>query len=295
MSTMMPTKPPVSHPNQVAEPQSMGEYLPFAGRNAIAEMSMAIQFALPFDQQIGTAEEAIKAEFLAEFPKFEPVQMFTLNIGVQQFATGGGNPAPTLNGFNLTKTKSDATPARVLRAIANVVSMHFFEYISWKETRPQGIGYITRCLKKLAIMERNPATSVLLRYVDRFTFDGAAEDATAGKLFRPDNKFVPSNLLDRGYQWHCNSGWFEPLVGDAPAFNQLTITSNMIKTAVGVSLDHNSIYNLPKQFNSLVELTHGTNEHPALGEIFDRQHNVNANLLRNLLNQKMLDTIGLKR
>jgi uncharacterized protein (TIGR04255 family) len=273
----------------------MGEYLPFAGRNAIVEMSMGIQFALPFEQQIAGLQEAIKAEFLAEFPKFEPIQMFTLNVGAQQFATGGGNPTPTINGFNLTKVKPDGTPARLLRAMANFVSMHFLEYTSWKETKPQGIDYIRRCLKKLAIIDRNPVTSVLLRYVDRFTFDGVAEDATADKLFRPDNKFVPSHLLVRGYQWHCNSGWFEPLVGDAAALNQLNIVSGMIQTAVGVSLDHNSIYNLPKQFNSLAELSHGTNEHPGLEEIFDRQHAANANLLMNLLNQRMLDTIGLKR
>lgn len=257
-------------------------------------MSIGIQFAQPFEQRIAGVAEAIKAEFAAELPKFEPIQMFTVNIGAQQFPTGGSNPTPTINGFNLTKVKTDGTPARVLRAMGNVLSVHFLEYTSWKETKPQAISYVTRCLKKMAIIERNAAMSVLLRYVDRFTFDGAPEDATAGKLFRPDNKFVASKLLDSGYQWHCNSGWFEPLIGAAPALNQLNIASGMIQTAVGVVVDHNSIYALPEPLNSAAALTQGAGEQPSLEAILDRQHTVNADLLKNLLNQEMLNTIGLR-
>jgi len=290
----MLTKASTSPPARTPDLQSMSGYLPFAGRNAIVEMSIGIQFAQPFDQQIAGAAETIKAEFVAEFPKFEPIQMFTVNIGPQQFPTGGSSPTSTINGFNLTKVKTDGTPARVLRAMGNVLSVHFLEYTSWKETKPQAINYVTRCLKKMAIIERNPATAVLLRYADRFTFDGPSEDATGGKLFRPDNKFVASKLLDRGYQWHCNSGWFEPLGGAAPALNQLNVVSGMMQTAIGVSVDHNSIYALPKPINSVAELTQGAGEQLSLEAILDRQHTANANLLRNLLNQEMLNTIGLK-
>ena len=288
----MLTKASASLTARVPDPQSMSGYLPFAGRNAIVEMSIGIQFGQQFDQQI--AAETIKAEFVAEFPKFEPIQMFTVNIGAQQFPIGVSNPTPTINGFNLTKVKTDGTPARVLRAMGNVLSVHFLEYTSWKGTKPQAISYVTRCLKKMAIIERNPATSVLLRYVDRFTFDGAPEEATAGKLFRPDNKFLASKLLDRGYQWHCNSGWFEPLVGSAPALHQLNIASGMMQNAVGVAVDHNSIYTLPKPFNSVAELTQGAGERASLEAILDRQHTANADLLKNLLNQEMLNTIGLR-
>lgn len=272
----------------------MAGYLPFAGKNSIVEMSIGMQFTVPLDQQVGGAAEAIRAEFVAEFPKFDPIQTFTLNIGAQQFPIPGSNPAPTISGVNLTKMRADGSPARVLRAMANVLSVHFMEYTSWKMTRPQAINYITRCLEKLAFPDRNPVTAVLLRYIDRFTFDGPPQDATAGKLFRADSKFVPSKILDRGYQWHSNSGWFEPLVGATAALNQLNIVSGVMQTAVGVIVDHNSIYTLPKPFNSVAALTHGEGECPSLEAILDRQHTANADLLKNLLNLEMLNTIGLK-
>jgi uncharacterized protein (TIGR04255 family) len=257
-------------------------------------MNIGIQFVSPFDQKIGESIEALKAEFAADFPKFEPLQMITINLGLQQFSMPATSAAPTLSGFNLTKAKPDGSPARVLRVMTNVLSVHFLEYTSWKEIRPQAIDYIARCLQKLAILDRNPAVSVLLRYIDRFTFDGVPKDATAGTLFRPDTKFVASRILDRGYQWHSNSGWFEPMVGATLALNQLNVSGGMIEATTAVIVDHNSVYNLPKPRTSIAELTHGEGEGLSLEAILNRQHSTNADLLKNLLNQEMLDTIGLK-
>jgi uncharacterized protein (TIGR04255 family) len=274
----------------------MSGYLPFAGRNAIAEMSIGIQFALPFDQKVGEAIDAIKTVFAADLPKFDPLQMITINIANIGAAPLGApqlpiaNPAPAVTGFNLSKVKADGSMARALRAMGNLLSAHFSEYTSWAEIKPQAIGYIRRCLEKLTILDRNQVTGVLLRYIDRFTFDGATQDANAGRLFQPDNKFVALKILDRGYQWHSNSGWFEQVVGAASALNQLNVSSGPL----GVIIDHNSACNLPLPYKSIAELMEGRSDHPSLETILDRQHKANADLLRNLLNQQMLDTIGLK-
>lgn len=272
----------------------MARYLPFAGKNSIVEMNIGIQFALPFEQKIGESVEAIKAEFADEFPKFEPLQLVTINLGPQQSMMPGLSSASTLSGFNLTKPKPDGSAVRVLRVMANLLSVHFLEYTSWKETKPQAIGYITRCLEKLPVLERSPATSVLLRYIDRFTLDGAPQEANAGILFRPDNKFVATRILDRGNQWHSNSGWFEPLYGDALTLNQLNVSSGMIQTVAGVIVDHNSVYNFSNPCKSIAELTRGNGNQLSLDAILDRQHTANADLLKNLLNDEMLATIGLK-
>jgi uncharacterized protein (TIGR04255 family) len=248
---------------------------------------------MPLDPQVAAAAEAIKTEFAADFPKFDPVQMFTLNIGAQQIPTAGGSPVPSIGGFNLTKLKGDGTPGRVFRAMSNVMSVHFLEYTSWKDTKPKAIDYIVRCLEKFPVLNRNSVTAVLLRYIDRFTFDGPPENATASKLFRADTQFIPSNLLDRGYQWHSTSGWYEPLVGTTVALNQLNIVSGLIPTAAGVNVDHNSICVLPVPANSAADLIRGDVKDHSLEGLLDRQHAANAGLLRNLLNPEMLKTIGL--
>ncbi len=273
----------------------MTGYLPFAGRNSIAEMAIGIQFVLPFDQEVGKSIETIKSMFATELPKFEPLQMITINIG-NIGATPFGTPQlpssnpPPVTGFNLTKIKADGSVARALRAAGNVLSANFSEYVSWAETKKQGIGYIVRCLDTLAIAERNPIIAVILRYIDRFTFDGPAQEATADKLFRPENNFVARRILNCGYQWHSNSGWFEQAVGATVALNQLNVSSGPL----GIIVDHNSICTLPVPRRSIADLKEERGDHPGLETILDRQHKANADLLKNLLNETMLDTIGLR-
>lgn len=271
----------------------MAHYLPFAGKNAIAEMNIGVQFAAPIEQMVPQSVEGIKTEFVSEFPKFEPLQMFTINFGMPQVSALSSGGTSVLSGFNLTKLKSDGSPARVLRLVSNILSVHFMEYTSWQETKPQAISYIVRCLEKLVVLDRNPITAVLLRYIDRFTFDGAPQEATANLLFRPDTKFVASRVLSAGYQWHSNSGWFEPLIGAALALNQLNVSSGIIQEASAVIVDHNSAYTLPKPYSSVGELKQGQGG-GSLEAILDRQHRANADMLNNLLNQEMLDTIRLK-
>lgn len=255
-------------------------------------MTVGIQFLLPFDSQIGGSVEAIKSEFQTDLPKFEPVQTFTFNVGLSQFPSA--NAVPNVTGFSLIKEKSDgAGPARILRVVTNVISVHILQYSSWGEAKSQATGYITRCLEKLAILDRNSAVSVVLRYLDRFTFDGTPELASASTLFRKDSKFIVPKILDCGNKWHSNSGWFQPLVGEVAALNQLNISGTLVAEVPAVFVDHASIYNFPKPLASLDDFMRGVEGRPALGEILDKQHEANADILKNLLNQDMLTTIGL--
>src|SRR5271156_3189196 len=270
----------------------MAGFLPFAGKNAIAEITVGLQFSLPFDSKVGGSAEAVKLEFQSDLPKFEAVQTFSFNVGLSQFPSA--NVAPSVTGFSLSREKSDGVgPARILRVIPNIISVHILQYSSWKESKPLAIGYITRCLNKLGLLERNSAVSVILRYLDRFTFDGAPEIANASNLFRKGNNYIVSRILDCGSQWHSNSGWFQPMAGGVLALNQLNVSGTLVGESPSVFLDHTSVYNFQKPLSSLAELTGGSDGKPALSEILDSQHGANADILKNLLNQDMLKTIGL--
>jgi uncharacterized protein (TIGR04255 family) len=270
----------------------MAGFLPFAGKNAIAEMTVGVQFLLPFDSKVGASAEAIKLEFQNELPKFEAVQTFSFNVGFSQFPSA--NVAPSITGFSLIREKSDGSgPARILRVIPNAISVHILQYSSWREAKPLAVGYITRCLDKLGLLERNSAVSVVLRYFDRFTFDGAPEMAAASSLFRKGNNYVVPRILDCGNQWHSNAGWFQSMAGGVLALNQLNVSGALVGDVPAVFLDHASVYNFYKPLASLDELARGVEGRPGLSEILDSQHDANADMLKNLLNQDMLKTIGL--
>jgi|ERR1700722_3638696 len=272
----------------------MTGYLPFAGRNSIAEMTIGVQFAVPFDSKVGESADAIRSAFAIDFPKYDPLQAFTVNFGSPIFPMPAANTGPNVSGFSLTKIKADTSPARILRVMTNMISAHFMEYTSWREIKPQATGYITKCIEILGILERNPAVGVLLRYVDRFTFDGMPESGTADALFKSSTKFVAPRVMHSGYQWHSNSGWFEPIFRDAQTLNNLNVSSVRTRSASGITVDHTSILNLSKPCGSLSDLIAGAGDRPALQVILDKQHDANASLLRDLLKEEMLDTIGLK-
>jgi uncharacterized protein (TIGR04255 family) len=80
-------------------------YTPFARKNAIAEMTIGIQFAASFDSSIAEHEEAVKDAFREDFPKYEPLQQVTVSFGAPPFPGPGPN-AGSIAGFVLTRTKS---------------------------------------------------------------------------------------------------------------------------------------------------------------------------------------------
>jgi len=270
----------------------MAEYLPFAGKNAIAEMSVGLQFQLPFDSKIGDSIEAIKKEFAEDFPKVDPVQQFTLSVGTPFSPPSLPNPQGAV-GFVLTKLKPDSSPARTLRAMGNSLSIHFMEYESWQQTKGLAIAYFEKCLRLIGALEKNGAVAIFMRYVDRFTFDGEPQAANAKLLFREGSKFLPSVIFESGDLWHSNSGWYELLVDETKTLINLNVTSATQPT-VNITIDHTNIYPLSRPCNSSVELFRGSQDQHPLPKIFDRQHFANTVILKNLLNEKMLDTIGLK-
>lgn len=268
---------------------SMPQYLPFAGRNAIVEMAVGIQFQSPFDARISKNVDAVKLAFSEDFPKFEAVQQITLNVGPMAFPQS----IPSFNGFILTKMKPDNTPARMLRVMGNIISVHFMEYDSWKSTRTSVVDYLQRCLGNLKAIEANAAVAVFLRYVDRFTFDGNSGDATARALFREDCRLLPIQVFSSGSQWHVGSGWYAAANG-AKTLNNLNIVAGEQPTAT-ITIDHVTFYPFSSPCNSLNELFEGSGDRGKLLAVLDGQHQTNAEILRALLSDKMLDTIGLSQ
>jgi uncharacterized protein (TIGR04255 family) len=271
----------------------MAEYLPFAGKNAIAEMSVGLQFQLPFDSKISESIEAVKKEFADDLPKFDAVQQFTLNVG-SPFSLPAPPNAQGAVGFVLTKLKPDMSPARVLRAMGNTLSIHFTEYDSWQETKRLAIGYFDKCLRLMGAVEKNLVVAVFMRYVDRFTLDGELQEANGRLLFRENSKFLPSVIFDSGNLWHSNSGWYEALIGDVHALNNLGIVA-VIQPSASITVDHTNVYSLPEACSSRDKLFAGSDVQHPLPEVLERQHLSNTIILKNLLNEKMLGTIGLKQ
>ena len=259
-------------------------------------MSIGILFQSAFDSGFAEKFPLIKEEFKADFSKCEPVQQFVLNFGVAQpFPLPPSLPAPqNPSGVTFTNVKADGNPARLFRILNNTISFHITEYTSWKEAKSLALNYIDRSLMKLATIDTNPATAIVVRYFDRFTFDGDPKTALAENLLRDDTDLVVARVFGSGPYWHCNSGWYQPLVNENIALNNLNIASAPMEATSSVTIDHTNLYALAKPCNSLSELKRGTNDRPPLEDILNKQHEVNVEVLQKLLIPEILKAIGLK-
>lgn len=274
---------------------SMGRYLPFAGKNAIAEMSIGIVFQAAFDTGFAEKFPLIKEEFQADFSKCDPMQQFVLNFGVAQpFPPPSVPGPPNPTGVTFTNVRADGNPARLFRILNNTISFYIMEYTSWNEAKTLALNYIDRSLAKLATIDKNPATAIVVRYFDRFTFDGDPKTALAENLLRRDTDLVVARVFGSGPYWHCNSGWYQTLINEEPALNSLNIVSGPIQATLSVTIDHTNVYTLVKPCNSLSELKQGTKDRPPLEDILNTQHQINVELLNKLLIPEILKAIGLK-
>jgi uncharacterized protein (TIGR04255 family) len=274
----------------------MGRYLPFAGRNAIAEMSIGILFQSAFDSGFADKFHSIKEEFAKDFSKCDPVQQFVFNVGVQQqFPFPASLPASqNPSGVAFSNVRPDGNPTRIFRILNNTISFHIMEYTNWNEAKSLALNYIERSLTKLETIANNPVTSLAIRYLDRFTFDGEPGTAVAENLLRRDTDLVAARIFVGGPYWHCNSGWFEPLINKEVALNNLNVTSALVQNASNIMIDHTNQFTLAKPCNSLTELKQGTGDRPALEDILDKQHTVNVGVLKRLLIPEILKAIGLE-
>ena len=270
----------------------MPDYLPFAGKNAIVEMVAGFQFQGQFYASLGPTISALRQDFEKDLPKFEPVQQITFTMGPAA-SMPAISPPPSPAGFVFTKPKQDGTPGRILRAIGNTVSIHFMEYDRWEDTSESILDYSRRCLTLMNVVERNGIVATFLRYIDRFTFDGNPDDAKPAALFRERTNFLPSVIFGSGNQWHANSGWYEPLAG-LRTFNNLNVGA-VAQNPATVTVDHSNVYPLETICHSVAEFIDGAPSRPSVLKVWDEQHSLNKRILANLLNQKTLDTIGLRQ
>jgi len=266
----------------------MAGFLPFAGKNSIVEAMFSLQFGQLLNPAVGAAFDALRAAFIQDFPKFEKMQMLQLTLGVlQQQETA----APVAGGFNASRFRADGNLSRAFRAVNNTLSLHFFEYDHWEDVKVAALGYFDRCFSVINVSSGQfPITAVVLRFVDRFTYDGQPEDASAAELLNADTRFVPKAIFNAAIPWQLNLSWTADFLAEKKVQHQLHIQGAK-DTNPFIMIHHNMHVSL-FPFLMTSEGREGE-KNGTVATIFDGQHAENAMLLKDMLNRTALQDIGL--
>ena len=270
----------------------MGKYLPYSGEHSIQEAVVAIHFPRAFDPQtVARAQDSVQADLKDVFPlsnRIHQASEIKINQGIPI-----QEPESTarLTGFEFSRVKADAKPARVLRLLGEVLTVNFPEYDGWEATLRESLKYIRVVLPSLTLAE-NPVMAFGLKYMDRYTFDGPIDAPRADMLFRKENSYIAPHCFQAGPLWHCHSGWFERH-GDNRILNQFNVGSQVVDQISTVIIDHSAICQLkaPRQTaDALFQPPSGADA--GIENVLKHLHGRNGLLLKDVLRPEMLERTG---
>ena len=272
----------------------MAQYLPFADEHSIQEAVVSVQFQIPLPPHVvNLAQDGVLEAHEDAFPRVREVHGGEMLVDMNDASGPPSMHAARLVGFELSKPRSDGTPARVLRLSRDVLQVSFPEYTKWDEVVAASISYVRAAVARVSLSDV-PVASFGLRYVDRFTFDGTLEQASPALLFREGASYLPPNCFESGPLWHCNLGWFENRSEQERVLNQLNVASGVIDDVPTVTIDHNATWHLrdPRQSDDSL-FGEGDAARTPLKQALDALHEGNKGVIRAVLLDDMLKRIGL--
>ena len=227
------------------------------------------------------------------FPRSREVHGGEIKIDVSDPSSIQPIGVARLVGFELSKPRANGESARVLRLSGDVLLTSFFEYTKWDNVVRESASYFRSAIARVPLSEV-PVQTFGLRYIDRFTFDGPLQQASAELLFKPNAVFLARHCFNAGPLWHSNVGWFEARNEQERVLNQLNVVSTIVDDVPTVTIEHDATWQLqaPRQsVESLFQPSEGTRT-PFLDALNDL-HEGNENMIRAVLLPDMLEKIGL--
>ena len=272
----------------------MSKTTPIRDENAIDEIAFVILFDKELDGNILAKLEDMRDELSADLPDFNVLSAIQVPVDPQNISSPVSKPS----GILFSK-KSEVDENRFewsLRAERNRVVVACSEYTKWKEIKEKALVLLSTASEKCSL-ETNPIVEIVYQCVDKFIFEGELEEYQVGEVFNIDAAFLTQNVVENNrYAWHVHQGWFSEHE-DMVALNNLNLNSHMqddpqlheteiihfarIRKADGTDINDRDI------------LVGDGGQIGYLEKAMETSHELNKEVLRNLLSENMLTVIGI--
>lgn len=251
---------------------------PIHKKNAIEVMGFIVTFEQPFNPATCEKFLGLKELLASEFPTFNRTNNLAINVkGNQQI-----EPSESVTGVLLQNNSSTGKPNWQLRVQGNNIIALCFSYDRWKEESDKAVSYILKAAS--SVPDDNPVVLVALQTVDTFN-DNFSTYCIDGVL-NPKSKYLTSQVLEADKLWHIHQGWFEKNEDNIKCLNVLKLSTTEIPDMIATVIDHNvqMIFEGGKSNEYLQR---------KLVKILGNLHERNKEIVRELLNEKQKDRIGL--
>ncbi|GAA6167851.1 hypothetical protein [Sessilibacter corallicola] len=280
----------------------MATFNPVRQDNAIDEIAFAVHFKLPLaGEQLLKDLIDLATEVSDLLPHYEITNSLTLQLNAQQST----NQTSTKPSGIVCYKKSEHVANRqewTLRVDGNRIVVACSEYSSWGKVSSQAKELLFKALRKIDV-KSNPVVEAVLQCVDKF--EATDTNATAIDIFNADSAYLTKHVIENGgSSWHIHQGWFKDIDEiQAKLLNNLNINtynkqySEKEIIVQGKTINETIVSHLIRiqhtgnpELSNIEELTA---DDGYLAKAFDAAHDLNKEAIRDLLNNAMLDKIGL--
>lgn len=270
---------------------SDNRFEPIYKAHAIVEMAVFLELAQGFGDMDQVLQ--LRSKMKGEFPKNDTLQAFEVVFDQSQKPTDTKN---RIEGIELKRFRSDEADESLewlIRITSKSISIHCLEYTRWEYIWPRINEYIRTILKELH-RPNLELSSIGLRYVDQFVFQGDNEKYDLGHLFKKDTTLIHPRAFDSGTNWHCNCGWFQDLDGLGKVLSQMNTTGVTQDDRSNVVIDQTFMFQAQGEAGDLSQCLlpdEMGNKHRS--NILEKMHTENKYLLSDLLIDSMKQRINL--
>lgn len=231
------------------------------------------------DLPIGEEEFAIEANF-----QFGPSDNQNIDVKKQR-----------KSGFVLRSVKKDGSPEWAFRLADNTVNINCLAYTRWAETKERVLRYL-KWFWGAPPTEERFVELVGLKYVDQFLYQEDESEYAPSDLLNFNSPLISRNIGGVGHLWHCHTGWFAEREEIGRPLVQLNVASApkviQDKMELVTTIENNIILRKSENVEILPDRVEGP--HGFLTRVLDDFHNLNKELLSELLSEEAKKRIGLE-
>lgn len=223
--------------------------------------------------------------------------------GKQEMPAGGpgffvqfGPSAPPFGEvFRFTAAPNGTHTWRV-QLSGNMVQVACHAYTNFKDNWATASRYLRLMLQ--AMPQHVGVHDVGYQVVDKFLYNEPLSDDNydMAELYRAKSKYITPHAWGSGCLWHVYQGWFMALGADKKMLHQLNLSNvEMPEQRFASVIDHRVMLQ-PTQGRpfALAEMLAENHAEVSLNQLFERLHNENKRVVRELLTPAKLKSIGIK-
>lgn len=258
---------------------------PISEKHAIDVASFIVVFERPFETNIIDSLPGLHERLKADYPTFNLTKTMEVNVTGSEISQKVG----LASGGLMQNLQPDGRPIWTLRVEGNMIVVSCTDYKRWEDISSKALNHIKAAIAFVKT-DSNAVSSLIHQIVDRFV-TANKDEYNINQVFNTQSPYLTGQAIKAGKLWHVFQGWFEDrqeFGGKLLNVLNLSTAESPANITITTTIDHAAHlrFSSPKALEEL--------DDKFIRKAFDELHECNKSIIRQLLTNGQLKTIGLQ-